>query len=474
MLKGVCEIELRDENGNVVQKTKDKNMVTDAINRLLNPDIQMIKLQFAMSTPELKEYFSNKLPILDRLIGGILLFNETQEENIDNIMYDVGNIVGSGSVMIETMPDDNRIGVFNKEESAVIKNDNGKDIGIKFVWDFATNQANGTIRSVSLTSGISAKGLYKNDELIVYMNEGLNNLHPLKYLNGQNVTEAHNSTPSTMTGCNCAFLMQIKEDEFIVVTDTEISRVKCRKNLGLTESLNGLSPTGSDKIIGISNDSWFNGKTPDVINPYFTDYRNNLYFCKIENRILTVNKYDTETLEVSSKNIDLSNVISNNSRYPVTIYENYYVVVGYNGSYELKFIEMNDYTLKKVVSVSGMSSVSFGIYNDNLFVSSSSMNSTSSSLNQKSYLIDKNLNIIKMGAKIQRGIASIKNDFIKAPFFMFRNIYTGGTSVDRLYHYGIAINPHIKFTIDNLATPVTKTASQTMKVIYTIQDAPEE
>lgn len=467
MLKGVCEIELRDENGNVVQKTRDRNMLTDAINRLLNPDIGLMKTRFVVPDSEISEYLSNKLPILDGLIGGIVLFNEVQVENINNVIYkSTTQIVGSGSVMIETVPDDSRIGVFNKEESEVIKDENKSAIGIKFVWDFATNQANGTIRSVSLTTGIAGRSNYKNNLIMTFLSENLNILYPLKYLSGNTSSVPHGSSFLT-SGCVGLYITQFKNGEAIVITDTkEIKRVKLKDKIGLADSLNALSLQSGDIIKTASIDGLLDGVMYDNYPNYFTNCDDKLYYCKIDKKVLTVVEFNPETLESTSKDINLTQILTHNRTHPVAVYNNCYAIPdGTTHDDTIRFVSMNDYTLVKSVKLGNSANITYGQYADYFVIN----NEGSSRGEDKYFMIDKNFDIVFSNSSLFRAIMPVKNNFIKDPLFMIRS--TKGYSSGNSRNYGIAINPHIKFTIDNLATPVTKTASQTMKVIYTIQDA---
>lgn len=471
-LKGVCEIELKDENGNIVKKTRDKNMLTNALSRLLNPDMFMLNLLYATNI-YMYEFYNTKLPILDKLIGGILLFNQTQDEKADNVTYSANDVIGSGSVMTKLIPDDNRIGTFNKEESSIIKDSNGNDIGIKFVWDFATNQCNGTIRSVSLTSGLSGEFLYSNgDRLVLTLKEGLNSIYPMTFLKGGSSSDSHTDTfpifsdSGSDSRMSCIFLTQFKPDELIVIPNSlEMNRIKIKKNINLTDKATNLCAVGSEilktvpiKDLGLSSSATFSAGL------CFVNFENSLYYCIVKNKILRIVKYDPETLEATEKNIDCSSFITSNGTYSVSIYNNYFVILGST----LFFLDINDYTLVKTLTLNASLTYT-GQYGGYFIVTNLDGTNT--------IMLDKELNVIRSQTATQREgifktILPQKNDYVKAPYFMYRNnVFFNNSSRPG---YGIGIDPHVKFTIDNLATPVTKTASQTMKVIYTIQDVVEE
>lgn len=473
-LKGVCEIELKDENGNIVKKTRDKNMLTNALSRLINPDTYMLNLLYATNI-YMYEFYNTKLPILDKLIGGILLFNQTQDEKADNVTYSADDVIGSGSVMTKIISDDNRIGTFNKEESSIIKDSNGNDIGIKFVWDFATNQCNGTIRSVSLTSGLSGEFLYSNgDRLVLTLTEGLNSIYPMTFLKGGSSSDSHgNLFPSfsdsgSDSRMSCIFLTQFKPDELIVIPNSlEMNRIKIKKNINLTDKATNLCAVGSEilKTVQIKDLGLSGAGTNTFSDGFcFANFENSLYYCIVKNKILRIVKYDPETLEATEKNIDCSSFMPDNGTYYVSIYSNYFVILGST----LFFLDINDYTLVKTIKLN--TTLTFtGQYGGYFIVTN--INGTNT------IILDKELNVIRSQTSSQRvgifkTILPQKNDYVKAPYFMYRN--NGFFNASSRPGYGIGIDPHVKFTIDNLATPVTKTASQTMKVIYTIQDVVEE
>lgn len=130
----------RADSGRVVRQFTEHNLVTDAVRRLLSPPAYALFKQFSWS-----EFMRSSLPMYKNLFGGIMLLGSTLDERTDNVMLQADAIpvatAGepySGSLVTR--------GTLNSNESYAMEN------GYHFTWDFGTDKANGTIKSVALTS----------------------------------------------------------------------------------------------------------------------------------------------------------------------------------------------------------------------------------------------------------------------------------------------------------------------------------
>lgn len=144
MLHGHTKIELKDEKTGEVQVVEKDNMITNAMASILGiaPTI--------FSTQELNSEF---FPLNNLGIGGILLFQESLDESVNNTIIpseEANTIIGYASNDINSGTDTKR-GSRNLTESAKLDN------GYKFVWDFTTSQANGQISSLGLTHAGTGK-----------------------------------------------------------------------------------------------------------------------------------------------------------------------------------------------------------------------------------------------------------------------------------------------------------------------------
>lgn len=133
MLKGHTKIILTDVETGKEEVHEDDNLITNAIDKIIN-------IEMAMNHAPNDQL----LPIATKLLGGIMLFDGALTESVDNIHFPTeAHIVGYANGSVNTT--DNYRGSYNTSES-------GKTIdGYTSVWDFGTSQANGTIKAVART-----------------------------------------------------------------------------------------------------------------------------------------------------------------------------------------------------------------------------------------------------------------------------------------------------------------------------------
>ena len=146
MIKGKLQIELKDEKTGRIERHEEENMVTNAVANLLG-----LATMAGYSTNQMREL----IPISQKALGGIFLFDGTLDEDPDNIHFpmDVHLTGCAGRVANGTSK---IIGSFNASESG------RTDTGYTSVWDFSTSQANGTIAALSLTSYKSGEDPFHN------------------------------------------------------------------------------------------------------------------------------------------------------------------------------------------------------------------------------------------------------------------------------------------------------------------------
>lgn len=139
MLKGTMKIELTDVHSGETETVLEQNMVTNALSEIFKP------LGLAKSPNKLLQSFA---PYYQNLLGGILLFDSSIEENEQQLFPNANNkLIGCGSYGVQNNTTGTLRGGYNQTESEF----NAKDRFMKFVYDFTTSQANGTIASVCLT-----------------------------------------------------------------------------------------------------------------------------------------------------------------------------------------------------------------------------------------------------------------------------------------------------------------------------------
>ena len=167
MLKGKTVIELTDVNTGEVEKIEDENMVTNALSDFFSHNIEGTLFNLSGSPNDMNGVM---FPFAKNAIGGILLFADPLVEDA-NLYYapSANPCTGYASNDVNSTANVMR-GSLNLTESVKIDN------GYKFVWDFATSQANGTISAVALTHKYGG---------ICYMGDTYDNANKRWYIKGQ-------------------------------------------------------------------------------------------------------------------------------------------------------------------------------------------------------------------------------------------------------------------------------------------------
>lgn len=140
MIKGHTKIELTNVKTGEKRVVEDDNMVTNAINKYF---------EFSLLKRNYFKKISN--PMIDNYFGGLLLFQNQIEENVDNYLLPDDNLmVGNACVNYSTGNSIPELGSYNAEESSYTVE---KGVATrKYVYDFGTSKGNGTISSVCLTN----------------------------------------------------------------------------------------------------------------------------------------------------------------------------------------------------------------------------------------------------------------------------------------------------------------------------------
>lgn len=150
MLKGKSIIELTDVHTGKKEVYEDENLVTEAVFDVLNTNLQGAMYDNPNFDSQNGEAWL--LPIYSRLTGGVLLYQNEIAEDPSLIYAPLDNpLIGYASNDVNTTEDVQR-GSRNLTESKAVDN------GFKYVWDFATSQANGTISCIALTNILAGRG----------------------------------------------------------------------------------------------------------------------------------------------------------------------------------------------------------------------------------------------------------------------------------------------------------------------------
>jgi hypothetical protein len=141
MFKGISKIELFDGlTGKKKDESINQNMETDALKNMFGFGSEMLMAGVRMDT-----ILERLTPMFPAYLRGIMLWDDVLPERRDLVFAPEGiNCVGhaggtyAGAKLTR--------GTYNVNESREITN------GVRMVWDFGTDRANGTIKAASLTS----------------------------------------------------------------------------------------------------------------------------------------------------------------------------------------------------------------------------------------------------------------------------------------------------------------------------------
>ena len=151
-LHGYTKIELTDVKTGKVETQEKHNIVTNAVSNILNGFDRSLNLQTMLAD---KQYINDAhagtafTDMVTALYGGLLLYDTPLGSNPDTLFAPAGaSLVCTARYDAANTGTNPCRGSYNQAESSV---DIEKGVA-PFVYDFATNQSNGTIAAVCLTS----------------------------------------------------------------------------------------------------------------------------------------------------------------------------------------------------------------------------------------------------------------------------------------------------------------------------------
>ena len=154
MLKGTMTIELTDVHTGEKETVVEHNMITNALQEIFRP------LGLNKSPGK---FLNSYAPYYQKLLGGLLLFDRNIEENPNNLYPPAeAQLIGCGAYGVQNNTTGTSRGGYNQTESEL----NLANRYMKYVYDFATSQANGTISCVCLTHLNGGFTSYGSDDAV--------------------------------------------------------------------------------------------------------------------------------------------------------------------------------------------------------------------------------------------------------------------------------------------------------------------
>ena len=485
-IKGKTTFELTDVNTGETEIIEDTNMITDGLREFLDPCGSWGIYPFA------KESVRNT-SVRNTLTGGIFLFDGTLDEDVTNTYASASlKMVGNGALGISNATTVTELGSYNSTESGV-----QADGSIKYVYDFLTSQANGTIQSVCLTSKVGGYMGYGNESQKRIYDAELrdtdyqNNIY--KYANFLKVGSAFYAT--------CMMYAVYNEDAVYAV---DPNSVQCKDNSSTVLGELHWTKTGKIRInkyrlgvssVGLTDYAYVNKliESYDVAIPQdILNYMSNgsgSYYVNWVAPVADANKQ--EIFIIFSKNthscangnffwimkIDkdmqaTSYKITNNTGYNIykTTIEcnndrgNYYAIdndyfwcwLQKNGSYNLVGIKYADSTQIIETDVYTSSNLEITKTYDNMLEYGEPFVIGNVYRNRDVF------NTVRKKALTVNGRLGNSNHY-KVLFADKKGLYLCCDGSDYFY---LIKDPRYLATINNLSEPVVKTASKTMKITY--------
>lgn len=475
-LKGKTTFELTDVNTGEVEVIEDTNMITNGLQDFL--------ATYGYFGCDVLGGTVGNSSLWVNLLGGLFLFDSRLEENVNNILMPAGvKMVGNGSKDMSNSGVVTELGSYNTSESGL-----QSDGSVKFVYDFSTQQANGTIACACLTSKIGGyigmgnsnkKRIFNNDySFTTFISDD-------KYNRTSNIDGSKNDEQHVLYASyndNAIYLSNpynIKYDashadqHWSTTKKIQILKVKAGfTSIGIKERLllNQVSETYDIDIpqdiltyMGTRTDLvYINADTDGNVFVVFNtgrDTLNNGSFCWIM-------KIDRERNVTHYK-------FTNNVGSPIYFYRSTMV---FNGEY--LFVYTNNSPIKvygikysdstQIIDVNLTFNSRYGLFNIDKNLIGMFGNSYSSG-----YYAPLVYDVVNNELRYCNGKGGDSSG-LYIPFIDKKGVYIyvyRYSSSSYTNFFKILKDPRYLATINNLSEPVVKTASKTMKVTYTITEA---
>ena len=425
MLKGKTLIELTDVKTGNVERFEDENIITNAV------DLYVRALTAITEPSKLKTQ-----PLGNYAFGGIKLFESTIEESADNWhmpSISQNKVIGYAS-RDTTEGTDPRRGSGNIAETTPLKN------GMQFVWDFATSEANGTISCVCLTSSEGGKASYfpaatpEHYDMNIYPDETLLSYH---YMLGYNV-----NTEEVI-------------GQYIKSSVTYARKAKLYlDNIPLDKRFACPEPTIPDIE---------NGGFQSNNGMYHVDYDGNIEQISVSGSNIYIERFDAITCEKItdlSKNFTIENASVQTNESTTGIFLRHRV---FDGKIFLEKTNSKGYYIVDYDNTSNVSEVSYdgeilGTKDYIVKMPNGDMIANGMVFNPTSLDYEMSVGANNLGSGI---VALVEKEGFLLIFM--KKDQSSGNSFCRIIPNYMAL-----MSINNLETPVTKTADKTMKITYTL------
>lgn len=424
MLKGHSIIELTDVKTGTVEKYEDDNLVTNGIKYY-------------------QRFYGLPTVIWQTVLTGIKIYENNIKEDPNEVVAPLAaNMIGYACNYSDTT--DNKRGILNLDQSGILEDNSG----VKLTWDFAANQANGTIRCICITPETFAKVQMREIEEyghLVCADVSINSRkRPIDY----------DYTKRAIVSCYA----KLKPDSKIYFYLNRVPFI-----------CNGITDDNKGKAIG-----GFEINVPGDFSEYKTDgvyigTREEFYYFMTIKSYSEIEPASTTFLLIKIKKgtyeLETQEFSFSDSAYPDVYFSTLDMgdafvfnaaIYIYKGGKLYKF-KMQDYGLEKVLNLSTsrwdfLAVSKHNVIGNNFTIDENDKVRVNSSTFYKS---------LTSAYAIPRGVL-----FELVP----GAIFAGCSNVSNYRNDLYTLRAPLILTINNLATPVTKTADKTMKITYVLKE----
>lgn len=486
-LKGKTTFELTDVNTGEVEVIEDTNMITNGLQ-----DFLATYGYFGCDVLSKDKMGASSLWV--NALGGLFLFDSRLEENVENTFMPAGvKMVGNGSKDMSNSGSVTELGSYNTSESGL-----QSDGSIKLVYDFSTQQANGTIACVCLTSklggyiGMGSENGYFNDKynLREYISDYNHQLYSgiagaEQYLQHLMYPVYHENVIYLTNPYNIIYNSNYANKHWSTTKKIQILKVRAGFSSVSIKNRNVLS--NNDILATYDIDI-----PQDILNYVGTNKYGTLAFSDNGGNIFIVFGKTSMDMSFYDNYFSFSNnsyiwIMKINRDMQVTSYRvtnntghDIYVsrkTTVFDGDYIWTYTNNSPYTLYGIKYSDSTQIIDTGVSKDlryNLFVLGRNLIGICNS-----YVGSNNYNPPDIYDAVNRTLkktngALYSNSEIFIPFVDRRGVYISvyyTTSSSSPNYFTVLKDPRYLATINNLSEPVVKTASKTMKVTYTITEA---
>ena len=485
-LKGKTTFELTDVNTGEVEVIEDTNMITNGLQ-----DFLATYGYFGCDVLSNNKMGASSLWV--NALGGLFLFDSRLDENVENTFMPAGvKMIGNGSKDMSNSGSVTELGSYNATESGL-----QSDGSVKFVYDFSTQQANGTIACVCLTSklggyiGMGSENGYYNASynLKKYMSDNNHQLYSgiagaENYLQHLMYPVYRENVIYLTNPYNISYKSDYADQHWSTTKKIQILKVRAGFSSVSIKNSNVLSNNNilATYDIDIPQDILDYVGTNKYGTIPFSDNEGNIfmvfgktsidasfyanYFSLNNNSYIWIMKIDRD-MQVTA--YEVTNNTGN------TIYISRRTTV-FDGGYIWTYTNNSPYTIYGIKYSDSTQIIETGISKDskyNLFVLGRNLiGICNSHVSSDDYNPPDVYDAVNRTLKKTNG-ALHGNYEIFIPFVDRKGVYISvyHTGTNQRDFFTVLKDPRYLATINNLSEPVVKTASKTMKVTYTITEA---